>query len=733
MLCNGAHTDAAPGEREAGEINAAMPALVFRTHPDATVTVSAEGLITGWNPAATRLLGYSEHEMVGAAARDLDADPAHDAIATLLARVAAEDIVQLDGTWRRRDGQPVEVALAAAPLRRADGGVAGLVISCRERRRPRPSVPQIRREFFDYSPDFVATADASGQLTYLNPAGRRMIGFPEDGDVGTLRFTDYVAPASLETFNTVAIPAACERGLWQGELQLVNIATGALVDVHRSIFAIRDDDGRLTGYGTVTRDITEWKRTEQERRQADVRYRVLHEGLRDPFVEVAMDGRIIDCNDLFCELLGYSHDELRSLTYQDLTPSQWHAFEDGIVRDQILPRGYSDLYEKDYRRKDGTLVPIELRTILTRGDNGEPLSMWAVVRDVSARKRHEAALRHSEAELADRVAELETLLTVSPLGIALSRDPACRSIWANPALRQLLRLDEGMDASPSGPDADRLPFRAMWNNERVDPDDLPMYRCCRTGQAVLGDEVELVFDDGSSRTLLVSAQPLFDHHHRVRGCIAFSIDITERRRAEDGRQLLVRELHHRVKNLFALLSSMVRLTARNAASVPALAEALDGRLTALARAHDCVRTAKATGADGAHTSLSELLSDLLAPHNLATCRLRFAGPAVVIGATAAPVLALAIHELATNAAKYGALSLPAGVVAITWHVMDDRLELRWSESGGPSLAGAPDAAGFGSKLVRLTIERQLRGTVTYQWLASGLVLTAAIPLASLGH
>ena len=98
---------------------------------------------------------------------------------------------------------------------------------------------------------------------------------------------------------------------------------------------------------------------------------MLHESLRDAFVQVSMDGRIVEFNDLYCQMLGYSPDEIRALTYQELTPELWHAFEERIVRDQIIARGYSDIYEKEYRRKDGAIIPVELRTILSRDASGD--------------------------------------------------------------------------------------------------------------------------------------------------------------------------------------------------------------------------------------------------------------------------------------------------------------------------------------------------------------------------
>jgi PAS domain S-box-containing protein len=128
-----------------------------------------------------------------------------------------------------------------------------------------------------------------------------------------------------------------------------------------------------------------------------------------------MDGRIIECNDLYCQMLGYSPDELRELTYQQLTPERWRAFEESIVQDQIIAGGYSDVYEKEYRRKDGAIIPVELRTMLSRDASGRPDTMWAIVRDITERKRAQDTQRLLLAELDHRVKN--TLATVQAIAL----------------------------------------------------------------------------------------------------------------------------------------------------------------------------------------------------------------------------------------------------------------------------------------------------------------------------
>ncbi|MEN6616584.1 MAG: PAS domain S-box protein, partial [Syntrophorhabdus sp.] len=156
--------------------------------------------------------------------------------------------------------------------------------------------------------------------------------------------------------------------------------------------------GEIIIRGT-TRDISEHKEAQNILRRSEIYYRVLHENISDSFVQVDMNGNIIDFNDEYCQMLGYSPQEIRLLSYQELTPEPWHDMEAKIVREQIIPRGYSDIYEKEYRRKDGTIIPIELRTILIRNNQGDPESMWAIIRDISARKRLTESLKMRENRL----------------------------------------------------------------------------------------------------------------------------------------------------------------------------------------------------------------------------------------------------------------------------------------------------------------------------------------------
>jgi PAS domain S-box-containing protein len=188
---------------------------------------------------------------------------------------------------------------------------------------------------------------------------------------------------------------------------------------------------------TVLEDITERKRIEGALRKSEERYRRLHESMQDAFVLVDMSGRLLESNRAYQEMLGYTQEELSALTYVDLTPQKWHAFESEIVKKQILPEGYSGVYEKEYIRKDGTVFPIELRTFVIRDEAGEPFAMWAIVRDITERKQADEEIRRLNAELEHRVIERTARLE------AANRELEAFSYSVSHDLRAPLRAIDG--------------------------------------------------------------------------------------------------------------------------------------------------------------------------------------------------------------------------------------------------------------------------------------------------
>lgn len=205
------------------------------------------------------------------------------------------------------------------------------------------------------------------------------------------------------------------------------------------------------------------------------------------------------------------------------------------------------------------------------------------------------------------------------------------------------------------------------------------------------------------------------------------LDVTGRKQAEEGNELLAGEMSHRVKNLLAIASGLTSITSRSSASTEDMARQLTLRLTALGRAHDLVRPLP--GHAKTDALLGDLLSLLLAPYDdlgAFSGRIRVSVPRMGVGEASATTLALIIHELATNSLKYGALSSETGTLDLSSTGKDDDVVVVWTERGGPPVAMPTGPGGFGSRLINRAISSQLGGTIACDWAEAGVVVTLRI-------
>ncbi|MGH9582720.1 MAG: HWE histidine kinase domain-containing protein [Bryobacteraceae bacterium] len=201
------------------------------------------------------------------------------------------------------------------------------------------------------------------------------------------------------------------------------------------------------------------------------------------------------------------------------------------------------------------------------------------------------------------------------------------------------------------------------------------------------------------------------------------IDITDRKHAEERQLLLAREVDHRARNALAVVQAIVRLTRAN--SQEAYVSAIEGRVHALAQAHTLLSETRWQGAE-----IERLVGEEMAPYRSGEGRVSISGPAVFLSPEKAQNLALALHELATNSAKYGALSVSKGRLDIEWQVSGGVLALHWRESGGPPVQ-PPPTQGFGTKILSASIKHQIGGNVAWDWRPSGLHCTLQIPIEQL--
>jgi len=203
-------------------------------------------------------------------------------------------------------------------------------------------------------------------------------------------------------------------------------------------------------------------------------------------------------------------------------------------------------------------------------------------------------------------------------------------------------------------------------------------------------------------------------------------DISERKEAERRQKLLVDELNHRVKNTLATVQSLAAQTARNCRSAEEFRARFEPRLLALSAAHDRLTRNQWEGA-----CLGEIAREELAAHTAPGRRLRAEGPDVHLPPRASLSLSMALHELATNAAKYGGLSCAEGGLSIHWTLQGDDVDLRWTESGGPTIESPPTFEGFGTQLSQRSITGQLGGTLDREWRPEGLRVHMILPVSRL--
>jgi PAS domain S-box-containing protein len=364
-------------------------------------------------------------------------------------------------------------------------------------------------------------------------------------------------------------------------------------------------------------------------------------------------------------------------------------------------------------RPDGTLVPFLAYPTPLYDKAGVLTGALNLLLDISDRKQAEeygwllsAIFKSSE----------DSILSIDIDGIITSANPSAESLF--------------------GFTADELvgqPVTILYPPDKEGEETEIIERLTR-GESIEHYETIRRRKDGSLVDISLTVSPIRNSAGKLVGASKIARNNTERKCAQERQLLLLREMNHRVKNLFALAGSLVSLSARSAKSAKDLDAAVRGRLAALARAHEL--TLPELTDDGEErfrlTSLADLIATIFAPYGVGSehenSRLSTQGPEVQIGGKALTGIALLLHEFATNAAKHGALQTPDGRVIINWSAEDGELKLTWTEQGGPAIAETPKNEGFGSVLARATVTGQLSGRMSHAWTRDGLVIRLSAPL-----
>jgi PAS domain S-box-containing protein len=271
----------------------------------------------------------------------------------------------------------------------------------------------------------------------------------------------------------------------------------------------------------------------------------------------------------------------------------------------------------------------------------------------------------------------------------------------------------------------------------IHPDDrarmLAAIEASVAGQTDYDIEYRITTPQGAVRWIQSRGQASYRPDGTPLAIAGISLDITDRKQVEEHRDLLAKELSHRVKNTLAIIQSIVRQTLRRSTSLQEAEVALDARIQSLAAAHDVLTRDSWEGA-----TLTEVVAVALRPFiDDQERRFEIGGPALRLGSRVALALAMALHELATNAVKYGALSNETGHVLLNWTMVDgnppSRLRLRWQETGGPPVH-PPTRTGVGSRMIERALATEIGGTAQIDYRPDGVVFTAEAPLPEvLGH
>ncbi|MBB3695402.1 PAS domain S-box protein [Sphingomonas sp. BK580] len=525
-----------------------------------------------------------------------------------------------------------------------------------------------------------------------------------------------------------AVLAALKRALRAGQGfagETVNYRKdGTRYVVAWTIDPIRDSAGTIEGWIGVLRDVSAERRVDAQRAAADARLRAIFSAASVGLSEVDQSGRFLRVNQELCRLLGRDETELLRLGVADVTEPPYLAPSDAAVA-AALTSGRTTTLDKCYHRPDGSTVWAN-SSITPLGEAGDPArSLLVVTIDLTARKRAEAALRESEA----RFREFGTAST-DALWVRDARD--LRVEYASPAFERLYGLPL---AAVGGPDDLRRVARLILPADR--PAALDAVRRVRAGATVTAEFRVRRAADGAVRWVRDTAFPIRDAEGRVHRIGGISEDATAAKASSDRLEVLVAELQHRTRNLLGVVRGLSNQLIASSASLDDFAGRFDDRLSALARVNGLL----ARLSEGDRITFDELarseLESLGGTDWLASGRVTMAGPlGVRLRSSTVQTFALALHELATNALKYGALSPRGGRLALDWRVAQDggvpMLHVTWHESGvarDPLADATAPGGGYGRELIEHALPYQLGARTHFALRDDGVDCEIALPVS----
>ncbi|WP_066918737.1 PAS domain-containing protein [Methylobacterium sp. CCH5-D2] len=727
---------------------------IFESAVDfAIVVTDRDGIVTDWNSGAENVMGWTAAEMRGQSAARFftPEDQANGRVAYEMRR-ALETGRATDERWHlRKDGQRFWASGEMMPLLDDARVHLGFVKILRDRTAQRKAGEQQRadaefmRSVLAASADCIKVLDLDGRLSFMSEGGMRVMEVSDFNLIKGCPWPDFWQGQG-HTDALAALEAAKAGGVghFQGQADTY-LGTPKWWDVQ--VTAIPGADGQPERLLSVSRDLTSQKAAERDLACSEARWRGLFEGMQEGFFlgELirdaeghAIDYRFVEINPAFAQQSGLPIDSVGK-TIRSFVPDIDQWLIDNYAR--VVETGKPTLFE--------ITVPELDRTFEVRANKEQDERFSCLFLDVTARRQADIR-RAAMAELADRLRDQNDRREISriaaeimgrTLGLSHAGYAQVNSeqetvtvaeAWSSPDLPSIAGVHHFRDYGSYIEDlkAGRdVVIADITRDPRTAPDAAAL--AAINVAAVLNLPV---MEHGRFVALLYALHP--KPHAWSPEDVAFARNIVDRTRAaiarveaEEQQAVLNRELSHRLKNTLAIVQAITTQTLRNATDLSTVRDVLGARLIALGKAHDILLTGQGESAD-----MRAVIAGAVELHDDERSR-RFTleGPALRVGESAALSLSLMIHELATNAAKYGALSAPGGRVQIAWTINggagEERVQLTWQEQGGPQVT-PPTRKGFGSRLIERGFAGAVSGEVVTTYPPEGVICTLKAPLAA---
>ncbi|WP_019906521.1 PAS domain-containing protein [Methylobacterium sp. 77] len=719
------------------------------------ISMDLSGQVTSWNTGAERVLGWTEEEMRGEYAHvffteeDVENGLPEQEMGTALMHGRASD----ERWHRRKDGSLFWGLGEMMPLINEDDRPEGFIKILRDRTEQRLASQkqhndaEFMRSVLASSADCIKVLDLDTRVTFMSEGGMRVMEVSDFNAIKGCPWPDFWCDqGNVDALAAIAAAKAGGTGHFRGQ---ANTMAGNARWWDVQVTPILDTEGRPERLLSVSRDITIQKSAEQLISASEMRWRGLFTSMQEGFflgelvrdaAGRAFDYRFLEINPAFARQSGLPEESV-GRTIRDFVPDIEQELIDRYA--SVVETGEPNLFE--------ITVPGLGRTFEVRAGHESDERFSCLFLDVTERKQSETR-RLAIAELGDRLRHLSDPVAISfaaaeIMGRTLGLSHA--GYGAVDQERETILVGRGWSA----PGLARIDGLHQFREYGSYIDEL------KTGMAVLIEDAasDLRTSQDADSLTSISIRALLNlpvmererfvalfyaakdaSHAWTAEEVSFVRNVADRTRAaiarieaEAQQRVLNLELSHRMKNMLAMVQSIATQTMRNATDVATAKDVLAGRLIALGKSHDLL-----LGGSLGDTPLKTLIESALEAHKDKPDRFSIRGPALNVGAKAAMSLALILHELATNAAKYGALSTDTGGVAIVWDIRESRSEgtdqvlLRWVEAGGPPVE-PPTRTGFGTRLIGRGLAGNFGGEVSLDYRTSGVVCTIEASLMGL--